>query len=97
MGVPERSRQWYDAQSSTFRAYLDAFVQGMNDYAGTHGDRIADSVKVVLPVEAADVLAHAQRAIHLTFVAGSAQPASKRWGSLGSPGKRGQPRCCLVF
>ncbi|MFQ5606014.1 MAG: acylase [bacterium] len=86
MGVPARSLEWYEAQSPDFRAYLDAFVRGINEYAAAHGDLIADSVEVVLPVTAADVLAHNQRTIHFTFVAGGMMQGLKQWHSLGSNG-----------
>ncbi len=49
-GVPERAKEWYDAQDPTFRSYLDAFARGINDYAHAHIDTIAPEVRVVLPV-----------------------------------------------
>ncbi len=86
MGVPERSEAWYEAQSADMKAYLDAFVAGMNAYAEAHPDRIDDAVEVVLPITAADVLGHTQRSIHLTFVGGAAAPTAQRWEALGSNG-----------
>ncbi|WP_033366234.1 acylase [Mastigocladopsis repens] len=68
MGVPERARSWYKAQSPTFRSYLDAFAKGINAYALEHSNLIDDEVKVVLPVKAEDVLAHIHRVLHFTFV-----------------------------
>jgi acyl-homoserine-lactone acylase len=61
MGFPERAADWYAAQRPDFQRWLDAFAAGMNAYAAAHGDRLADEVKVVLPVSALDVLAHGQR------------------------------------
>lgn len=69
MGIPERARLWYDAQSPDFRRDLDAFASGMNAYARDHAAAIADDVEIVLPVDGVDILAHAQRAIHFTFIA----------------------------
>lgn len=68
MGVPDRAREWYKAQSPTFRSYLDAFAAGINSYAQEHADLIDDEVSVVLPVNAVDLLAHAMRVLHFTFV-----------------------------
>ncbi len=70
MGIPGRAREWLEAQSPEFRGYLQEFAAGINEYAVAHADRIDDRMEVVLPVEAADVLAHHQRVIHFTFVVG---------------------------
>ncbi len=68
MGIPTRSREWYEAQSPTMRRYLDAFAAGMNAYAKQRAAQIEDEVEQVLPVSGADVLAHIQRVINFTFV-----------------------------
>lgn len=67
-GVPERARQWYDAQDPTFRGYLDAFARGINDYAKAHADTIAADMKVVLPVTGLDVVQHPLRAVHYGYM-----------------------------
>lgn len=87
MAVPARAQAWYEAQSSAERARLDAFVAGMNAYVRVHRERIADRVATVLPVQATDVLAHLQRAVHLTFLAGGAVPQAQTWQeAMGSNG-----------
>jgi acyl-homoserine-lactone acylase len=68
MGVPDRARSWYSAQSPAFRSYLDAFAAGINTYVKEHADLIDDSVEVVLPIKGEDVLAHLQRVLNFTFV-----------------------------
>ena len=68
MGIPARSREWYEAQNPTMRGYLDAFAAGINTYAKEHAAQINDEVEQVLPVDGVDVLAHVQRVIHFTFV-----------------------------
>jgi acyl-homoserine-lactone acylase len=68
MGVPERARSWYLAQSPSFRRYLDAFAAGINAYAQEHSDLIEDQVEVVLPIKPEDVLAHLNRVLHFTFI-----------------------------
>jgi len=86
MGVPGRAQRWYEAQSESFRKDLDAFAAGINAYASEHPDRISNDVRVVLPVTAVDVIAHAQRVIHFTFVAnpGVVSGAARQWPSNGS-------------
>ena len=86
MGIPARAQVWYDAQDPAFKANLDAYADGVNRFASQHPDQIADSLKVVLPISAVDVLAHAQRIIHFTFVHGQDRifamifpPASNTW------------------
>ena len=68
MGVPQRAREWYQAQNPTMRGYLDAFAAGINAYAKAHPDQINNEVKPVLPVNGVDVLAHVQRVIHFNFI-----------------------------
>lgn len=67
--VYQRAKEWQTAQSPQFRGYLEAFAAGLNDYARAHADKIGDDVKVVLPVNAIDVLAHAERVVHFQFIA----------------------------
>ncbi len=68
MGVPERAEQWYAAQDEDFRPYLDAFAAGANAYAQAHLEELDDDLEVVLPINAVDLLAHIQRAMHFTFM-----------------------------
>lgn len=85
-GIPDRARLWYQAQPPAFRKNLDAFAEGINDYAREHADRINANMRSVLPVTAMDVLAHANRVIHFTFVS-NLQGLSGRiaqWQSKGS-------------
>jgi acyl-homoserine lactone acylase PvdQ len=67
--VPSRARIWYDAQAPDFRANLDAFAKGMNDYASAHPEAIDADVRVVLPVSGVDVVAHAHRLMNFVYVA----------------------------
>jgi acyl-homoserine-lactone acylase len=76
MGIPSRAREWYEAQNSTIRDYLDAFADGINRYAKEHAEQINDDVEQVLPVDGVDVLAHVQRVIHFTFMVNPQSVAS---------------------
>jgi len=68
-GVPERAKAWYDAQDPTFRTYLDAFAQGINDFAKAHPEAIDADKLVVLPVSGVDVVGHPLRAVHYGYMA----------------------------
>jgi acyl-homoserine lactone acylase PvdQ len=67
--VPARSKQWYDAQDVRFKANLDAFAKGMNDYAAAHPGAIDPAVQMVLPLSGLDVVAHAHRLTNFVYVA----------------------------
>jgi acyl-homoserine-lactone acylase len=94
MGVPARARRWYEAQSPGFRRNLDAFADGINAYAAEHPERVGPDLKAVLPVSAPDVLAHAQRVIHFTFLSnpGAVAGTAARWPASGSNGWAIAPR-----
>ncbi len=59
----------YMQQDKEYKSYLDAFVQGINDYAKEHQKSIADSLRQVLPVSCLDVIAHTIRITNLEFLA----------------------------
>jgi acyl-homoserine-lactone acylase len=88
VGIPARARTWYGRQTPAFKRYLDGFIAGMNAYAKEHPDAVADSLKVVLPLTAIDVLAHSQRMINLTFVVGSIEGDVSQWRRQGGTGQR---------
>ncbi|MGE0554938.1 MAG: penicillin acylase family protein [Gemmatimonadales bacterium] len=69
LGGPRLAADWYPRLSPAMRAAVDAFARGINRYVERHPDRIADSVEVVAPLTGVDVLAHAIRAVHFTFLA----------------------------
>jgi acyl-homoserine-lactone acylase len=67
--VPARAAAWYGRQTPQFRKNLDAFAQGINDYAKAHPDKIDPAVAVVLPVRGVDVMAHAHRLMNFIYIA----------------------------
>lgn len=81
LGIPALAREWLAAQSPEARGHLEAFAAGLNAYAEAHQGRLADSVEVVLPVEAVDVVAHGLRVMHFTFVMGPAALGPEPLGS----------------
>ena len=68
MGVATRGAEWLEGETPRMQANLDAFVEGMNTYAEQHPERLGDGVEIVLPVTASDILAHANRDVHFTFI-----------------------------
>lgn len=69
--LPDSAEAHYQRTGNNEKMFLDAFVQGMNQYAKTHPDEIDERVKRVLPVQPTDVLAHVKRVMSLEFLAGN--------------------------
>ncbi len=67
-GVPERAVDWYKAQDPVFRRYVDAFAQGINDFAKQHPETISPEFRVVLPVSGVDVVGHSLRVVHYMYM-----------------------------
>src|SRR5690606_24152790 len=68
-GVPARAEQWLAAQPAHMRAYLDAFVAGLNAYAAQHADSLSAEYRRALPLRTVDLMAHHQRVVNFGFVA----------------------------
>src|SRR3984957_16927933 len=67
--VPSRARLWLRQQSPEFRADLQAFAAGINDYARAHPDALSEQAWRVFPVSATDVIAYEQRLFQFTYAA----------------------------
>lgn len=67
--VYERAGRWYLRQTSAFRADLDAFARGVNDYAARHRDEFDPAVLRALPITGRDVVAHAHRLMNYAYIA----------------------------
>jgi acyl-homoserine-lactone acylase len=91
-GIPTRAQDWYEAQTPTFRTYLDAFAAGVNAYANAHVEEMDDEMEVVLPVTGVDLLAHMQRVLHFTFVVDSEQVSDLLESAQASLTQRNQAR-----
>lgn len=86
-GVHDRAREWLNLQPPEMRALLDAFADGINAYAETFPDSIAEPSRRVLPVDAADVLAHIHRVIHFQFLTSpsAVDAAARAWRRAEAP------------
>jgi acyl-homoserine-lactone acylase len=67
--VPERSRRWYAQQTPQMRRNLDAFAQGINDYAAKNPNAIAADRRQVLPLTGVDIIQHAHRLMNYNYIA----------------------------
>ncbi|CAE6502942.1 conserved hypothetical protein [Nitrosomonas nitrosa] len=72
LAIPALAEKWYTAQEPAFRANLDAFAAGINEFARRHPETISDTVKAVLPVTPQDVIAHTTR-VMTVFIAGTSE------------------------
>ena len=66
--VAERGADWYRQQSAEMKSYLDAFAQGINDFAAQHPDELSDESKRVLPVTGVDVITHWERVMEFNYI-----------------------------
>jgi acyl-homoserine-lactone acylase len=67
--LPELAKISYEKQDDEYASYLDAFVEGINDYASSHPETIDKEYVKFFPVTAYDVLSHTIRVICLEFLA----------------------------
>jgi acyl-homoserine-lactone acylase len=67
--VPARARRWLAQQSPDYRANLQAFAAGISAYAATHASEMDPAARHVFPVDAADVVAHAERLFQFVYAA----------------------------
>lgn len=66
--IPDSAAAQYERFTGEEKQILDAFVNGINDYAKKHPEDISENAKKVLPVTAIDVLAHGKRVINIEFL-----------------------------
>ncbi len=82
--LPDHAARNNNRLNEPYKTYLDAFVQGINDYAEENPGEISDIYKKVLPVSAVDVTAHVLRVVCLEFLAYDDLNAIKSSFSKGS-------------
>lgn len=75
-GIQERAEEWYALQKPAMKKNLDAFAQGINEYAKENPDKISMDAQMALPITAVDVIAHVQRVTHFVFLAPQAAVAT---------------------
>jgi acyl-homoserine-lactone acylase len=68
--IPRRSQRWLEEGTHEQRRFLRIFCVGANAYADQHGATIDPSLRQVLPIVPADILAVFQNTIHFGFMTG---------------------------
>jgi acyl-homoserine-lactone acylase len=71
--VPARAEKWFQQQTPEFQEYLNAFADGMNEYARRHPEAIGAEYKQVLPIRPVDSLMHVHRIVHFSYVSAQAR------------------------
>lgn len=86
LSIPQQAAEGYAALDDEFRAYIDSFAAGINDYAAQHTDAIDAAMQLVLPVTPEDIIANGIRVLRYEFVARRGLNAVGEWqaGELGS-------------
>ncbi len=82
--LPEKAREWWDAQNEEMKTNFSAFVRGLNDYAEAHPEAIADDKKAILPVTETDVTGHFLFVVGTRFVGGNDLGLVANYEELGS-------------
>ncbi|MGO9110153.1 MAG: penicillin acylase family protein, partial [Thermoguttaceae bacterium] len=67
-GIPDRAQRWLDTGGAEQAAIIQAFTDGVNEYAKHHGDTIDPSFQRVLPFVPTDVTAGIQNVVHFHFM-----------------------------
>jgi acyl-homoserine-lactone acylase len=62
--IPNRAHRWLDTGGAEQAAIIQAFTDGVNEYANRHGDTIDPSFQRVLPFVPTDVTAGIQNVVH---------------------------------
>lgn len=83
-GIPEQAEQGYAELDPEYKAYVDAFVAGINDYAAANPDKIGEQWQAVLPVTGVDILGNGIRVLRYEFVSRTGWHAAEDWA-------KGQP------
>jgi acyl-homoserine-lactone acylase len=81
--LPTKGKNIYEKQSPEYKSYVDAFAQGINDYAKKHPESVSQKMKRVLPVTGADVFANFVRTA-LRFLTATEREATERSFQPGS-------------
>ncbi len=66
--IPNRAQTWLQTGGAEQAAIIQAFTDGVNEYAKRHGDTINPSFRQVLPFVPTDITAGIQNTIHFHFM-----------------------------
>jgi len=83
IGIPDLGRKYYDQLTAEEKSVLTSFVAGINAYAATHPNHIAEHLRGVLPILVTDVNAHSLRNFFIEFI-GNREMGKARSAEIGS-------------
>ncbi|MGA7385552.1 MAG: penicillin acylase family protein [Methylocella sp.] len=66
--IPNRAQSWLETGGGEQASILQAFTDGVNQYAKRHGDTIDTLFRQVLPLVPTDITAGIQNTVHFTFM-----------------------------
>jgi acyl-homoserine-lactone acylase len=66
--IPRRARHWLETGGDEQADIIQAFTEGVNEYAERHGDTIDPSFRRVLPFVPTDITAGIQNTVHFHFM-----------------------------
>jgi len=84
LNLAQVAQKVYDEQHPEYKAYLEAFVKGINAYAKAHPKAISERYNQILPVTPQDVIAHTINILAVDFIAADNIYGSIREASRGS-------------
>jgi acyl-homoserine-lactone acylase len=86
LDFPDIGARWYAAQRPEFKAWIDAFARGMNDYAHSAGADIDAEYRQVLPVVPQDIFNHFIYVNYRAFLVRDQVGRTQKWLENGSNG-----------
>lgn len=84
LNIPQRAKDWLQAQNTPQKERIKAFVAGMNAYAQQNLVKIDQKYHQVLPIQPEDPLAFLQTSYYLKVAAFALQPQAAQWKNAGS-------------
>ena len=79
LNFPELGKSEYKQLDGRLKNLVDSFVSGMNAYVSAHPERIAEELKVVLPVTPEDISGHMLRALYYDFLINPELGKAQQW------------------
>ncbi|MBZ0285571.1 MAG: acylase [Anaerolineae bacterium] len=79
LGIPGQAEAGFAALAPEYQGFMQAFADGVNDYAAANPDVIGDEWAVVLPVTPQDIVANGIRVLRYEFVARRGWTFGQEW------------------
>ncbi|PHN05193.1 penicillin acylase family protein [Flavilitoribacter nigricans] len=85
LGLIDAAERAFAGLSEEDRTVVEAFAKGINAYAAQHPEAIDKEYRVVLPVEARDIIYHSTRVFYFEFLINRNLGTARKW----APGSNG--------